>query len=333
MNYSLNSNKIEISTVYLASLIYDAIDSTCKEAVYLLCIHIDKYVSSSLYGLREIVGTKYFIIQPKFNVDEMTELDQELLLFLFQALGKISPSKFSVRKIDIIFKNLNIKVCFPGSGIGNSYEHIRKTMRYLKYIKHEWCFEKEWDDFIGWVKATGTNNKIIRHLCDEGVRNKKPNNYYYDELSGFKRNLDGVFKTLHHYDLQIAVLEDNYKTLQANHDDCELNVNEHLIQVIVGFEEFGNIGLGRNKGGMNLVCSRLIDEGGHTFLNSIYWTQSMNAKYRTLNQARKNKKMTLKQYVLWRKFNLLHSKLITKQAKKYTELMAGNTSELSILEH
>jgi hypothetical protein len=263
----------------------------------------------------------------------MTELDQELILFILQALGKISPSKFSLRNIEGIFKDLNIKVCFSGSGLGNSYEHIRKTITYLSDTDHEWCFENEWNGYIDWLKKKGSNNKTLKYLCDEGIRNKKPNNYYYAELSGFKQNLDKLFDALHYYDLKIEVLEDNYKTLKANHDDCELNVNEHLIQVIVGFEEFGKIGLGRNKGGMNLVCSRLMDEGGHTFLNSIYWTQSMNAKYRTLNQARKNKKMTLKQYILWRNFNLLHSKLITKQAKRYTELMAGNTSELSILEH
>jgi hypothetical protein len=337
MNYSENSKKIKISTIYLASVIFDVInitiDSWRKEAIYLLCNYIDIHVVRSRYDLREIVCSKNFIIKPKYQINVKTILDQELMLFILLALGKILPSKFSLRNIEVIFKDLNIKVCFSGSGLGNSYEHIRKTIDYLSSIEHEWCFENEWNGYIDWLKETGTNNKTLKYLCDEGIRNKKPNNYYYNELSGFKRNLDEVFYSLHYYNLKVAELEDNYKTLQANHDDCELNVNEHFVQVVTAFDEFGNVGLGRNDGEMNLVCSRLKDEGGHTFPNSIYWPQSMNAIYRSLNQARKNKKMTLKQYILWRKFNLLHTKLISKQAKRYSELIEGNTQKLSILEH
>jgi hypothetical protein len=337
MNYSENSKKIKISTICLASVISDAIntsiDSWRKTAIYLLCNYIDIHIVRSRYDLREIVSNKNFIIEPKYQINVKTVLDQELMLFILLALGKISQSKFSLRNIEVIFKNLNIKVCFSGSGLGNSYEHIRKTIDYLSSIEHEWCFENEWNGYIDWLKGTGTDNKTLKYLCDEGIRNKKPNNYYYVELSGFKRNLDEVFYSLHEYNLKVAELEGNYKTLKTNHGDCELNVNEHFVQVVTAFDEFGNVGLGRNDGEMNLVCSRLKDEGGHTFSNSIYWPQSMNAIYRSLNQAIKNKKMTLKQYILWRKFNLLHTKLISKQAKRYSELIEGNTQKLSILEH
>ena len=337
MTSSENNNLIEINTISLASKIFEAVhsvnDSLPKEVSYLLCDYIDEAVYHTPYKLRDIVSCKNLIIKSKSQVNETTVLDQELLLFIFGALNMISTSKFSFRDIEVIFKELNIKVCFSGSGLGNSYEHIRKTNTYLAETEHGWCFETEWESFIYWLNSTGTNKLIVRRLSSKGIRNKRKNNYYYEDLVSFKRNLGRVFKYLYSYDLAIQEVEFNYKTLHANHDDCELSVVEHMIQVLISFEEFGNIGLGRNGDAMNLVCSRLKDEGGHIFQNSIYWPQSDNAKYRTLNIARKNNKLTSVQKTLIAEYDFLHEKLITKQSKMYSELIEGNISSQIMLEH